>query len=251
MRTRLLLVTLLLVSAPPLSHAQTLTLSPAVVTLRGEPGASTTQRMTLRNDTSLELTFELVAMDVVTRDGARRFVAAGELPASIAATAVFSPAHVVVPAKSERDASVTVTLARGARHRAVVAMWKGLTPVNGATTINLGTLLTFSVGDRASITAGEIEITPQTANSNAAFALSCENDGDEPVVPKGVAVILDGAGAVVGKVDLEHRRLLPGERLALHGEYPGELATGSYRVIATLDLDQGRSLIRQTAMIVR
>src|SRR5678815_875396 len=70
--------------------AQTISLSPAVVPLRGARGESTTQTRTLTNGLDVPLTFELVAQDVVVREGVRAFVDAGAEAGSLAATAVFS-----------------------------------------------------------------------------------------------------------------------------------------------------------------
>jgi len=59
--------------------------------LRAQPGQSTTQAMTIFNLTPTDFEFDLEAMDVAVREGQRVFVRAGELPGSIARTAVFSP----------------------------------------------------------------------------------------------------------------------------------------------------------------
>jgi hypothetical protein len=244
-------LTILLI-APP-ARAGSLGLSPAVVTLRGEAGQSTRQQLTIQNGSAHELAFDLVAMDVVVRDGKRTFVAAGELRGSIAATAVFSEKSVVVRPSASRTVEVTVTLPPATRHRAIVALFRGTTRLGGRAaraTVTLGTLLTFTVSDRISVAASDLTVEPPSDSENAAFELACANDGDEPVVPRGMAVVLDGAGRLVGKVALTQKRLLPGERGALRAEYPGELRPGAYRVVVTLEVE-GRSLVRQAELRVR
>ncbi|MFN7132074.1 MAG: hypothetical protein ACK4N5_08325 [Myxococcales bacterium] len=247
------LMTVLLVAIAAPAGAQTLTLSPAVVPLKGHPGQSTTQSLTVTNATRFELAFALEARDVVVRNGERVFVDAGELPGSIAATAVFSATTVVVPPGGSRTVDVTVTLTAGAGHRAMVALFRGTTPLpqgNATSTASLGTLLTFSISDHVSLTPSELKITPQSDSSNAAFEIALANEGEEPAVPQGVVVVLDASGRVMGKSPFETRRLLPGERATLRSEYSGELRAGTYRVIATFSYE-GRSLTRAAELTIR
>ena len=69
---------------------------------------------TMTNATGVPLTFDLVAQDVVVSAGKRSFVAAGDSPHSIAATAVFVPRSVTIPAGQARSVKLTVTVGGGA-----------------------------------------------------------------------------------------------------------------------------------------
>jgi hypothetical protein len=230
-----------------------LSLSPAVVPLAGGFGQSTTQSLTLRNDSSLDLAFDLVAKDVAVREGRRVFVDAGELPDGIAATAVFSARAVTVPAGQSQTVEVTLTLPPATRQRAVVALFRGTTPIrNGAATAtaSLGTLLTFTLTPGVSVAAADLTARTQSATRNATFEQSFTNDGQEPAIVKGVTVVLDGQGALVGRVPFETRRLLPGEAVTLGGEYPGELPAGAYRALSTVEVD-GRAVTRAATFEVR
>lgn len=252
MRRLLLLVAAaaLLGTAPLLS--QTVSLSPAVVALRGGSGQSTTQTMTIANATSMELAFELSALDVVVREGARVFVEAGRIPDSIAATAVFSKNRVRVGPGQRASSDVTLTLPPRGEQRAVVVLFRGTTkmPYGSANaTASLGTLLTFTLSDRFSLSPPRLLVQPQSATRNAAFEGALVNDGAEPIVPIGVAVILDEAGRLVARAPFESRRILPGERVTLRAEYPGELPNGRYRVLSTFDYE-GRSVTAAAALVV-
>lgn len=215
--------------------AQAVTLSPAAVPLGGHPGESTSQRLTLNNATDQALAFTLVAKDVVVRDGKREFVTAGDLRGSVAATAVFSSHTVRVGPGEQRSVDVTLTLPAQMTSRAVAILFEGTTQIGGSARISLGALLTFDLTGQVSISPGELHVAPPTASTNAAVTVPVVNDGNEPVVVRGAAVILGGTGAVVGKLALDARRLLPGERSELRADYPGELRSGSYRVIATIE----------------
>jgi hypothetical protein len=221
--------------ATPIASAPSVTLSPAVVPLGGRAGQSTSQRLTVRNATGEPLGFTLVARDVVVRDGRRALVDAGELRGSVAATAVFSTPSVVVGPGEARSVDVTLTLPPQMTTRAVVILFQGTTRIGGSATVSLGSLVTFDLAGRQSLAAGELRVAPPSASTNAGVALPVVNDGSEPAIVRGAAVILDAGGAVVGKLALEPRRLLPGERGELRADHAGELRPGRYRVIATIE----------------
>jgi hypothetical protein len=239
-------------AAAPLS-AQTLSLSPAVVQLKGTLGQSSTQILTLSNGLRTPLAFDLVAQDVVVKDGVRTFLEAGAQADSMAATAVFLPPTIVVPAGGSGSVSVTVTARPPAAHRAVVALFRGRTRVTtgqSGTIASLGALLTFTLSDDIQIAAADAVVQPQTAATLLAFSHTLTNTGAEPAIVQGVAAILDGAGRLVGRAPFEASRLLPKERGVLRAEYPGELAAGRYRVLSTFEYE-GKVLTKTAELVVR
>jgi hypothetical protein len=249
---RLLLVAALGLSAS-VAAADSLSLSPAAVPLRGRPGQSTTQTLTLTNQMPLDLAFRLAAKDVVVTDGKRRFVDPVELPDSIAASAVFSARDVVVPAGARRSVDVTITLVPGASHRAVVVLFEGTTPVEQKgrwTRLSLGTLLTFTISDAVALEASALSLEAPTAASPLGLEMSLRNVGQEPAVARGVAVILADGGRIVGRTPIDARRLLPGETARLRADYGGELPSGRYQVLATLDYE-GRALSRTADLVIQ
>jgi hypothetical protein len=234
------------------ASAQTLILRPAVVPLKGETGQSVTQALALQNDGDIALDFVMEAKDVVVREGARQFVEAGRLPDSIAATAVFVPARVRVEPHSSGSVSATFTLPHGVRHRAVVALFRGATPVVSGkrkALMSLGTLFTFTLSDGVSVKADPLELRPASRAANAQLRSQVVNDGTEPVVPGGMAVILDEQGRLAGKFPFQSKRLLPGETASLVADFPGELPSGNYRAVATFDL-AGRPLTLTSSLAV-
>jgi hypothetical protein len=246
-RISTVLVTLALLCG--VGGAQSLTLSPAVVPLGGKPGQSTTQHLTLLNRTHQRLAFELVAKDVVVTGGMREFVAAGDLPASIAATAVFSKKTVTLDPGLEGSVDVTLTLPPHASTRAVVVLFQGTTKVRDQATVSLGSLITFELAGRSSVKLGDITATAATASRNAVVSVPLDNDGDEPIIVRGAYAVVAASGAFVGKVALKPNRLLPGEHDVLEADYPGELGAGTYRIIATLE-SGSRSWTRSSELTV-
>jgi hypothetical protein len=236
-----------------MAAAGTLSLSPAVINLRGEPGESTTQRLVLTNATNVAVSFELAAQDVVVRAGKRELVPAGEIAGSIAATAVFSQKSVTVKPGQSAAVDVTMTLTPNAASRGVVALFRGTTRIlNGRVPMvpSLGTLLTFAESDDARMDIAPLAVTPPTASRNLTVAAHCVNSGSEPLVVKGVAAIIDARGTLVGRIDLPPRRMFPTETATLHGEYAGDLPRGHYRLLLTCDLG-GRTITKSAEVDVR
>lgn len=232
--------------------SQSLILRPAVVPLAGEIGQSVTYPLTLQNETDQAMEFSLEAHDVVVRAGERQFIEAGVLRGSIAATAVFQPKSLRIPARSSGSATVTFTLPPTMEHRAVVALFKGTNLVatgNRKARLSLGTLFTFKISEHISVASSGLEVQPPTASTAGQIRSRLVNDGAEPSVPSGTAVVMDADGRLVGKVDFLPKRLLPGEAATVVADYPGELPAGAYRAVATFDVG-GHPLTQSTSWVV-
>ena len=217
-------------------------LAPAVVVVHCKFSQSYTQVLTLTNQTTQDFVSEMVAQDVVVRDGKRSFVAAGETPGSIAATAVFSQKEVVVRSGESVSVGVTFTVPPDTSLRAVVALFRGLNkiPSGGPVvmTASLGALFTFSVSENFQVAASPVVVGAQSTTKNLAFSQVLTNTGSEPFVTGGKAVLLSDAGTLMGKASFEEQRLLPGERLLFSTEYPTELKSGNYRVFASFQYEE-------------
>src|ERR1700730_15103653 len=87
-----------------------LSVSPAVVMLRGEVGQSTTQTLSFTNGTAQSLSFEMQALAAVVRDGQRLFVGAGPIPETFADTGAFSPNLFPVAPRQTVHTDVTITI---------------------------------------------------------------------------------------------------------------------------------------------
>lgn len=236
------------VAAPRLQPASarslvrsSVSLSPAVVMVKCKLGQSYTQTLMITNQTEQELVFEMIAEDVLVRDGKRVFVGAGETPGGIAATAVFTRKEVVVNPRQSPSVGVTFTIPPQTPLRAAVAVFRGVTRISGPEAVNmtasLGTLFTFTASENFRIETSPIALSAQSATTNLGISQILTNTGSEPVVTGGVAAVLDEAGAIVGKAAFEQQRLLPGERLLFRAEYSAELKAGRYRVLASFQYE--------------
>jgi hypothetical protein len=238
---KLMLVFTVLVSASALWAGNgSMSVSPAVVMLRGSVGQSTTQTLSFTNGTSQPLSFEMKAQDAMVRDGKRLFVEPGTVSGSIAATAAFSPRVFTAAPGKTVHIDVTVTIPPKPAVRAIAVMCQGLTELGKGPlkmTASVGTLLTFAIsGDVIAASASPLLVQPPTASSNFAAAQQVSNTGTEPMVATGMLAIVDAAGTLVGKQAIPGWRMLPGERTDIRVEYGGDLQPGSYRAMVTYDL---------------
>jgi hypothetical protein len=220
-------------------------LSPAIIMVRCKPGQSTTQTLTIVNRTAKEVRFNLVTEDVVVREGKRSFSPAGQIANGIAATSVATPASVVVKAGEEASVQVTFTLPRGTGQRAVVTFFRGAVAPAGKGSVglgaSLGTLITFNLSSDYKVETGPVQASPQTPAANVILSEELRNIGSEPVIPKGVIVILNASGKLMAKAPFTPQRLLPGERLIFAATNPAQLAAGHYRTLSSFQFE-GRIL---------
>ena len=93
-----------------------ISLTPAVVMAKGSIGQTLSQTLTLTNQTARDFAFEMVAEDVVIKDGKRVFVTAGETPNSIAASAVFTQKTVLVKPFSSVSVDARLDAAGGDKY---------------------------------------------------------------------------------------------------------------------------------------
>lgn len=231
-----------------------ISLSPAVIMARGSYGQGLTQTLTLTNNTGVEFAFEMEAQDVVVHEGKRVFVPAGETENSIASSAVFSQKQVIVKPYSPVNVDVRLTIPAQTSIRAVAAIFRGtnkLPTSNSAVgmTASLGALITFNLSDNVKLEPEVVHIVPATETSNMTISQWISNVGTEPVLPDGMAVVLNAKGNLVTKIPLQPQRLLPGERLEFSAEYPDQLQPGDYKAMCTLQFE-GKTLTSDAAFKV-
>jgi hypothetical protein len=213
---------------------------------KGNFGQGLTQTLTLSNQTGRDFAFDLIAEDVIIKDGKRIFVPAGETPNSIAATAVFSQKSVVIKANSSGSVDVRLTIPPQTNVRAIVAMFRGTDKLPTSTgsvgmTASLGALITFNLTDNVKLQPEAVRVNPASESANMTVAEWIANSGTEPALPEGTAAILSPGGSLVGKTTFPAQRLLPGERLEFSADYPADLAPGKYRVLCSFQFE-GKTL---------
>lgn len=224
-----------------LNRPAVISLSPAVITEKAKPGQSFTETLTLVNDTPSEYAYQMVAQDVVVTNGERKFVNAGDRSGSIAQTAVFTPDSGVIKPHSSESVQVRLTVPPNTDLRAVVTIFRNseklaLQKNSVGLTGSLGALITFNLADSSRVEASAPVLKIGEDRSVLSIEQTLTNVGTEPVIPSGVAAVLDNSGKLVAKVALQQQRLLPGERVVFKGEHPGQLRPGVYKVVCSFDV---------------
>ena len=236
-------------TATPPADKPSISLSPAVIMAKGGFGQSLAQTLTLTNSTGADLGFDLVAQDIMVKDGRRVFVPAGETSNGIAATAVFSPKSILIKAHTSGSVEVRLTLPQETSVRAVSAIFMGTDKFQTSTagvamTASLAALITFNLTEGIKLQPEPAKTAPATASENMKIAQWLANTGTEPALPEGTAAIVNAKGALVGKATFAPERLLPGERKEFTAEYPEQLPPGDYRVLCSFQFE-GKTLTTQ------
>jgi hypothetical protein len=219
-----------------------ISLSPAVIMGRGNFGQGLTQTLTLSNNTGADLAFELLAEDMIVKDGKRVYVPAGELPDSIAASAVFSQKKVLIKAHTAASVELRLTIPAKTDIRAVVAIFRGTDVLptssgNVGMTASLSALITFNLSDNVKLQPEPAKVSPASASANMTISEWLQNAGTEPVLPEGTAAVLNEKGSLVGKASFVEQRLLPGERQQFVAEFPEQLPAGNYRALCSFQFE--------------
>jgi hypothetical protein len=133
----------------PVSSAESpsLTLTPAVILAQGNPGQNISNTLVINNQSNRELAFEIAAEDMEVREGRLVAVRAGELPASVAATVLFSNRTMNVKPWLNASVKVSLTIPSPSPVLAVLIVMSGKDSIPTSPGIALqailGTLITF------------------------------------------------------------------------------------------------------------
>jgi hypothetical protein len=220
-------------------HPPAISLSPAVISVKGKPGQTFSQELTLSNNTIQELAFQMEARDVVVRDGKRVFLPAGEVEGGIARYAVFTDTDVVVLPGFHVSTRVTVTVPNAPSTRAIACIFRGKTVMGTrnslAMTGSLGALFTFTLADDFHVQSQALQVSVDADTNSITFRQGLTNIGSDPVVPKGAIAVTDERGHLVARLPVSGQRLLPGESQEFSAEHSGLLKTGKYRATVLME----------------
>jgi hypothetical protein len=235
------------------AHAENvISISPAALSLKGHAGQTTTQNFKLSNLTDSPYVFKIEVDDVLVENGKRNFLPAGQNAGSIAALAVLPITHVELQPGQMTIIPVTFALPAETRIRAVAVFFRGQAAhakYGPKVRMNLGAVVDFSASDHVALQIAAPRLAPQTASTNISAMEELANVGEEPVIVKGAAAILNGPGKLIGRAEFEQKRLLPGERNAIHATYPSALPPGKYRILCSLEY-AGRVVTRTAEFVI-
>jgi hypothetical protein len=253
--TRLLVMLAVLVSVGGAlaRGANTITIAPASLSLKGASGQMYTQNFKVTNLMDSIYVFRIDVSDVYVEAGRRKFVPAGQSPLSLAALVTASRTEVKLAPGEEAVVPVTFIMPSETRIRAVAVFFRGvpdqLAVGQRRILLNLGAVVDFSLTNEVVLDSLSLGISPQTATTNTTVRQELANVGPEPTIVRGVSAFLDQSGRLLGKAAFGQKRLLPGEHNVLQAEFAGTLPAGKYRVVSSLEYS-GETLTRTAELVI-
>jgi hypothetical protein len=156
------------------ANQDTLSLSPTFSVLQVEPGASASQVLALANNTGSELTFEVAVLDVEVRDGKTVYLRAGDMPNSIAASAVLSQRYLNIKPRDKTSLTVTFTVHPQTASRGLLILLKGTDRATFGGTMSLtptlGSLVTIILPENSAAPIAGTEAGPLSRPVDYAFS---------------------------------------------------------------------------------
>jgi len=195
----------LLADGGPTAPGAHLTLAPAAIAAKSQPGQSWTRTFQMTNFTAATLRFTIEVQDAVAKDGERTLVPAGEAEGGIAMPAAVSPREIEIAPHAVGSVTVTVTVPERTSPPGVVVYLRGAIGTlaeHGTVGIgaSLGTLVSFQLPGDQKAAGLDFSGAPQTDTINLTISQELQDTGQEPVVPSGAGALLDDAGRRVSKV---------------------------------------------------
>ncbi len=219
--------------ASPINGAADITLTPAVIAVKGLPGQTFSQQLTLSNNTPYELSFHMQAQDVVVREGKRVFLPAGEEQGGIARSAVFTHEDMIAAPGNSVTTQVTITIPTAPGSRAIACIFMGKSLLSTSTSVtmtaSLGALVTFNLGSNYRLESQPLQVQVDSDAKTLTFHEQVTNSGSDPMVPQGVIALTNEHGALVARLPVNGQRLLPGESIAFTAEHPALPKAGKYK----------------------
>lgn len=239
-----------------LAQAQqnSLGVTPASVEAKVKRGSTYTQTYTISNNTSEPLSLSCFVIDYWYDENNKRLTGRpGTLPRSASPWVQFSPAKVILEARSSTNITATISVpfsAAGGYY--TMPVFEAMPLKTAAASPSAGNTATTSIGIRfrslvmlATIDGSEYhveiaggKVLPLTDSTPFEMNIDVRNRGIVHARVRGLFAILDANGKLAGRGKVEADKLLPGQRKMMKVPWAGELQPGSYTVVVTLSYDR-------------
>lgn len=249
-----------LVSCP---EAATIRVSAPKVQLQLAPGETYSGEITAENPTEEDIKVKMYLEDWVYAPGGtgeKNFTPVGSTPLSAAKWIVFSPTEDSIKPFGRTVVRYTIKVPEDAKgtHYAVLffetflGVSKNEEGVNVLVAGRIGSLFYVQVKGSAKI-QGEIasvELKPLEGNKPLQIVTKFRNTGNVDVTLGGNFLIMDAAGKVCGRGDLNKIYTFPGATESGKTEWIGHPVKGNYQIILTYDLGEGKNLVEERTLTV-
>ncbi|MDX6447196.1 MAG: hypothetical protein QOH71_4270 [Blastocatellia bacterium] len=232
-------------------HAQSLSLSPAMMDATVKRGATYTNTFTLTNGTNARLRVHCSVNDYWYNDRNQRLTGrAGTLPRSASLWVQFTPSEFIIEPHTSGNVNAIITVPKDATGGYYTAPVFETQPVDSspqttgtaqaAITVRLQGLLSLTTQDateyNVEIMTGQIS--PPTVASPLEMNLDVRNRSTSHARVHGAFAILDACGKLAGRGKIEEKRYMPGQRASFKTAWVGELVPGRYTALITLSYDR-------------
>lgn len=239
-------------------EAATIRISAPKVQLKLAPGENYTGEMTAENPTEEEVKVKIYLEDWVYAPGGtgqKNFTPMGTTPLSAAKWIAFSPAEETIKPFGRTVVRYTIQVpqdAKGARYAVLffetaLGTAKDEEGVNVLVAGRIGSLFYVEIKDSAE-RKGEIkavEIKAPEGNKPMGIVTAFHNTGTTDITLAGNFLIMDKAGKVLGRGEMEKIYTFPDTTESGKTEWIGRLPKGDYQVLLTYDLGEGKSLVEE------
>ena len=240
------------------AHGQknSLGLTPAMVDANVKRGKTYVQEFTVVNDTGTRLRFHCFVNDYWYGEKNERVITRpGTQPRSASNWVQFSPSEIIIEPRSSGVVKAIISVPESAAGGYYTIPFFEGEPVEkptdtqkdgtaiAAVAVRLGGLLMLATEDKSeyNLSVAGAKVLPPTAASALEMQFDLNNSSTAHARVRGMFVILDAAGKIVGRGRVEEKRYLPGQRDFLNTTWAGELSSGKFTAIVTLTYDRAGS----------
>ena len=261
-----IVVLLLFAAAPFAARAQSLGLAPAQVVQKFRPGVPFEFELSTINngDSSVEMTVEITDF-WYNEKNEKTFGIAGTSPRSAANWIQFVPEHFEVAGHGTQKMKAVVTPpadARGGYYAVLFVQSKPKLSFDNAqdnkavfTNIRIGCLVLLSADKTEDfrIELSNVKLTAPSADKPLSLDFDVLNSGNTHAFPFARLAVLDANRKLVAKADNqdEVKRLLPGQKNAVHVGWPGTLPQGDYTAVLTVAYGEDRIETQQLPFSIK
>lgn len=248
---------------PAVSEASTIRVSNPKIELELAPGETYSGEIVAENPDSEEVKLRVYAEDWVYVSGGtgeKKFTPAGTTPLSGTKWITFTPSDAVLPPFGKVTARYTIAVpqdAKGAYYsvlffETILGTTQNEEGVNVLVAGRVGALFLIHIKgttDRQG-EVSQVKVTAPEGNKPMEIETTFKNTGNVDITLGGNLLIMDGDGKVAGRGDLNKIYTLPGSVESRKTQWVGRLPKGTYELLLTYDLGQGKTLVKDETVVI-
>ena len=250
--------------APASIEAATIRIDTPKIELELEPGEVYSGEIVAENPSEDETKARIYLEDWVFAKGGtgeKVFSPVGSTPRSASPWITFAPAETTLKPFARMTARYTITVPKDAKDGAfysvlffetILGSEQDEEGVNILVAGRIGALFFIQIKGTV-IREGkidEVKITPPQGNKPLQMETTFTNSSNIDITLGGNYLIMDEAGIVKGRGDINNIYTFPGATEIGVTEWVGRLPKGTYQILLTYDLGKGKSLVEEKPLVI-